>query len=331
MAVLTRRDLARSTSYRSRPAADFWLRVHRRAMACRFEVTLAGEDAADLPAARRALDRVDDIESQLTVFRESSAVSKINRTAAIHAVEVDQDLFELLALCETLHVETSGAFDVTSTPLSRCWGFLRRGGRLPETRELAAARALVGMHHVRIDRVHRAVHFDREGVEVNFGAVGKGWALDDVARTLRADGVQNALLSAGRSSVRAIGGQGEGWHVRLTSPRVERPLAEVFLRDAAIGTSGAGEQFFEIDGQRYGHVIDPRTGWPAEGALSVSVITTSAAIADALSTAFFVGGQDLARAYCASHANVLVVFTPDDEERRTVLIGDFDGADVEAV
>jgi thiamine biosynthesis lipoprotein len=284
-----------------------------------------------VPAARRALDRIDAIESRLTVFRESSVIAHLNRTAARRPVEIDKDIFELLAFCETLHVDTSGAFDVTSTPLSRCWGFLRRAGRLPDAPELEAARALVGMRHVRIDCAHQTVHFDREGVELNFGAVGKGWALDDVARTLRADGVRNALLSAGRSSVRAIGGNGEGWHVRLTSPRVERPLAEVFLRDAALGTSGAGEQFFEIDGQRYGHVIDPRTGWPAEGALSVSVITASAAVADALSTAFFVGGQDLARAYCASHPHVLVVFTPDDEERRTVLIGDFDGADVEAV
>jgi thiamine biosynthesis lipoprotein len=97
-----------------------------------------------------------------------------------------------------------------------------------------------------------------------------------------------------------------------------------------MGTSGAGEQFFEVNGKRYGHVIDPRTGWPAEGALSVSVLTTDAATADALSTAFFVGGADLARVYCTTHPDVLVVFTPDDRERRTVLIGDFAGADVEA-
>ena len=98
----------------------------------------------------------------------------------------------------------------------------------------------------------------------------------------------------GRSSLRAVGGRGAGWHVEIVSPRTSRPLAHVWLRDAAIGTSGAGEQFVECDGRRYGHVIDPRTGWPAPGMLSVTVIASSAAVADALSTAFLVGGVELA-------------------------------------
>jgi thiamine biosynthesis lipoprotein len=146
---------------------------------------------------------------------------------------------------------------------------------------------------------------------------------------MRADGVAHALLSASRSSIRAIGARGDGWSINLTSPRLAQPIARVALRNGAMGTSGAGEQFFEVDGKRYGHVIDPRTGWPADGALSVSVLTTNAASADALSTAFFVGGEDLARSYCAAHTNVLVVFTPDDGNRQTKLIGAFDGAHVE--
>jgi thiamine biosynthesis lipoprotein len=353
MAVLSRREFgtlgaARTSSTRrtrDSSAKEYWLRVHRRAMACRFEITLGGEDAGDLPAARRALDRIDAIEDQLTVFRDTSTVSHVNRRAAAAPVAIDRGLFDLLSLCRTLHHDTGGAFDITSTPLSRCWGYLhpnaqspraggpglRRQGRLPTDAELDAARQVVGMSHVSIDEAAGSVRFDRDGVEINLGAVGKGWALDQIAYTLRVDGVRKALLSAGQSSIRALGDgdTGDTFYVSLKSPRLERPIAHVMLRDGALGTSGAGVQFFEVDGKRYGHVIDPRTGWPAAGALSVSVLTTSAATADALSTAFFVGGEDLARAYCATHPNVLVVFTPDDDERRTTLIGDFGGADVE--
>jgi len=340
MAVLTRREFARPAAHREpregtpcgnlvREPCDYWLRVYRHAMACRFEITLGGEDASDVAAARRALDRIDDIEARLTVFRDTSIVSRLNRAAAAGAIVVDADTVELLTLCQRLHDDTAGAFDVTSTPLSRCWGVMRREGRLPALEDLDAARARVGVRHVCVNRAHCTVHFDRAGVELNFGAIGKGWALDRIAHTLRADGVRHALLSAGRSSVRALGGRGEGWQINVTSPRVERPLARVWLREGAMGTSGAGEQFFEVDGKRYGHVLDPRTGWPAEGALSVTVIASQAAVADALSTAFVVGGADLARTYCNTHPDVLVLFTPDDANRGTMLMGRFAGAGVE--
>jgi FAD:protein FMN transferase len=326
LAVISRRDLARRDTYQ--PACDYWLRVHRRAMACRFEVTLAGEDAADVAAARAALDAIDAIEARLTVFRESSTVAHVNRAAADRPVGVDEDLFDLLQLCRGLHDVTDGAFDITSTPLSRCWGFLRREGRLPAANDVSSARDVVGMRHIILDDTRRTVRFDRAGVELNLGAIGKGWALDRVARTLRDDGVSRALLSAGRSSIRAIGSPAGGWPIGLSSPRLDRPFAHVALHSGALGTSGAGEQYFEVDGQRYGHVIDPRTGWPAQGALSVSVICTEAAVADALSTAFFVGGLDLARRYCAAYPLTLVVFVPDDGEHRRVVIGEYPGADV---
>jgi thiamine biosynthesis lipoprotein len=295
-------------------------------MACRFEVTLAGEHAEWVQAARTTLDAVDAIESQLTVFRDTSAVAELNRSGAAGPKRVDEDLFALVQLCQRLHDETHRAFDITSTPLSRCWGFLRREGRLPAARELASVMQCVGMHHVVTDPGARSVAFDDEGVELNFGAIGKGWALDRMAEMLAGQGVSHALLSAGRSSVRAIGAP---WAIALTSPRVDRPLAHVTLRCGALGTSGAGEQYFEAGGRRYGHVIDPRTGWPADGPLSVSVITSDAACADALSTAFFVGGADLARSYCDAHDDVLVVLTPDDDVRQPVVIGEYPGADVE--
>jgi thiamine biosynthesis lipoprotein len=322
-----RRQLVRRDTYRPPPEADYWVRVYRHAMACRFEVTLGGEDAACIEAARQALDRVDAIEERLSIFRETSTLAMINRSAAHVPVAVDDDLLALLRLCRRLHRDTGGAFDVTATPLSKCWGFLRRQGRLPDAAEITAARACVGMDLVAIDDDRRTVAFTRNGVALNLGAIGKGWALDRLVDGLRRDGVAHALLSAGHSSVLAIGSRGKGWPIALTSPRLTRPIARVHLRDGALGTSGAGEQFFEIDGHRFGHVIDPRTGWPATGVLSASVITADAANADALSTAFLVGGIDLARRYCASHPRVLAVMTGDDG--CTEVVGAFPGADVE--
>jgi thiamine biosynthesis lipoprotein len=323
-------DLGRSGPELDTPVADYWIRVRRQAMACRFEVVLSGEDGAHLPAARAALDLVEDLEAQLTVFRDTSEVVRLNRRAARASCATSASMFALLEQCSQLHASTEGAFDVTSTPLSRCWGFLRREGRLPSEQELADARARVGMQGVELDAELCRVRFQREGMELNFGAIGKGHALDKMALALRSHGVRNALLSAGHSSVLALGGPDEGYLIDLVSPRARGPrLARLRLQNAALGTSGAGVQFALVDGQRYGHVLDPRTGRPAAGVLSASVVASQAAAADALSTAFLIGGIALARRYCETHPDVLALITPDDGSETPVRVGDHPGARLE--
>jgi thiamine biosynthesis lipoprotein len=299
------------------------------AMACRFEVTLASQDAGCVPAARAALDTIDGLEERLSLFREHSELSELNRRAASEAVRVDQPLFDLLSLCNEIHRNTHGAFDITSTPLSRCWGFLQRQGQLPSNDAIADAMSTVGFNRVHLDAAARSIRFERSGVELNLGAIGKGYALDRVGCGLRGAGVRHALLSAGRSSLLALGGRNGGWLVEIASARSEGPLAHVVLRDAAIGTSGSGEQFVVVDDVRYGHVLDPRSGWPATGVLSATVVSSSAAVADALSTAFLIGGIGLAHEYCASHPDVLALITPEGP-RRTVIVGHHPGAFVEA-
>ena len=325
--ALTRRELF---SLGRTEEEGHWTRIHRAAMACRFEVLLDGADEVHVPAAREALDEADRLEADLSVFRETSALSRVNRIAAEAPAAVDADLFALLTRCRDLHARTAGAFDITSTPLSRCWGFLRREGRLPSPEAIAAARALVGMSGVVFDETARTVHFARAGLELNLGSIGKGYALDRMAALMRGRGVAHALLSAGGSSAVALGGRGEGWTVDIRSRQVgSGKLARLHLRDGALATSGAGEQFFEVEGKRYGHVIDPRTGWPAAGVLSVSVVTAEGALSDALSTAFLVGGLDVARRYCASYPQTLAFVTPDDGTSRPVVLGAFAGATVE--
>jgi thiamine biosynthesis lipoprotein len=321
-AVWSRRDLVTRLPARRR-TSDYWIRVHRRAMACRFEITLAASGAVHVGTAQAALDEVDRLENQLSVFRPESTICRVNADAACRAVAVDADVFELLQRCADLHDATGGAFDITSTSLSRCWGFLERDRRLPAPIEIEAARGPVGFGHVALDAPRRTVAFDRPGVELNLGAIGKGYALDRAGEVMRSSGVGDALLSAGRSSLLAIGGQEAGWHVGIVSPggRGDRPLASVWLRDAALGTSGAGDQFVDVEGVRYGHVIDPRTGWPASGVISASAIAPRAADADALSTAFLIGGATLAEAYCAAHPGVVAVITPDDGSGETRVFG----------
>jgi FAD:protein FMN transferase len=307
--------------------SGYWLRVHRRAMACRIEIVLAAQDRMFVPVATRALDEIDRLEDELSVFRETSTISALNRGAADQSVAVPRHLIDLLTDCQRLYLGTGGAFDVTTMPLSRCWGFLRRQGRVPDPGAIEAARALVGFDAVQLNRDDGSIRFGRPGVELNLGAIGKGYALDRASFGLRASGLRHALLSAGGSSLLALGGRGRGWQVDLVSPLVtDRAIAGVWLRNAALGTSGAGEQFVIADGHRYGHVIDPRTGWPAHGVISASVVATDAASADALSTAFLVGGIDLASRYCAEHRDVLALITPDDGSKRPIVVGSHRGA-----
>jgi thiamine biosynthesis lipoprotein len=323
---LTRRELLSLAGSEAEPG--HWLRVFRRAMACRFEVTLGQEDARHVPAAREALDEVERVERMLTVFSEASEVARVNREAAQRPVPVSEGLFALLERCRELHAATGGAFDPTATPLSRCWGFLERRPALPAPAAIAAALTAVGFEKLELDGEARSVRYRRPGLSLNFGSIGKGYALDRAAELLRQRGVGRALLSGGHSSVLALGA--EPFPVDLRSPRLPGVLARLRLGGAALGTSGAGEQFFEAEGRRYGHLIDPRTGWPAQGVLSASVATASAADADALSTAFLVGGAELAARCCAERPGTLALLVPEAEPDRPARFGACPGAELQA-
>ena len=324
--TLSRRNFLSLDFGDRRSAGDHWVRVHRVAMACRFEVMLSSDDAIDVEAARAALDEADAVESMLTVFRDTSEVVELNRRAASAPTVASPELFALLQRSAEIHDQTGGAFDVTATPLSRCWGFLKRDGRVPTDTEIARVKANVGMRHVTLDAARRTVSFARRGVEMSFGAIGKGHALDRMAGVLRSHGARRALLSAGRSSVLAIGGRGRGWPIDVRPLLSNHTVGRLWIRDGAIGTSGAGEQFIVVDGKRYGHVLDPRTGRPASGVLGASVVTRDAASADALSTAFLIGGMELARGYCDGHPDTLAIVVDEQGPR---VFGSYDGAILE--
>jgi len=300
------------------------LRFGRRAMAAQFEVILPFGTPDALARAEAALDEVHRLEEQLTVYHDHSEVSRLNREAAARPVTVEDRLFALLTLAARLAQETAGAYDITTGALTKAWGFYRRQGRVPAPAELAGAQGRVGMQHVVLDADRRTVYFRRAGLEINLGSIGKGYALDRAADVLRRAGVGTALLHGGQSSVLGVGtmpGDERGWAVALRHPfERERRLGVVRLRDRALATSGAIYQHLEYNGRRLGHVLDPRTGWPAEGITSASVLAPTAAEADALSTAFFILGVDAARAYCAAHPEIAAVLLPEGADARLTVI-----------
>jgi FAD:protein FMN transferase len=289
------------------------LHVSRRAMACEFALQYHAADGAEATdAALAALDLIDRLESQLTVYRDTSEILEINRAAFERPFVVEPQLFSLLELCGWLHRQTAGAFDLTSGPLSQVWGFFRREGRLPDPAEVSAALDRVGFDKLRLDAAARTIQRLDPSVEINVNAVGKGYALDRVAQLLADRGVNDYLIHGGRSSVLARGRDRSddcgGWRVAVPHPLdAGDVVGELILRDEGLGTSGSGTQFFEVDGRRYGHLIDPRTGWPAEGVYTATVVAASSAEADALSTAFYVMGPAGASEYCAEHNDVVAV------------------------
>jgi thiamine biosynthesis lipoprotein len=292
------------------------VRVSRRAMATRFEIDLPAGRPDAVAAAHDALDLIDALEDQLTVYRDDSEVSRLNAAAADGPVVVEDRLFDLLARCAGWTRETDGAFDVATGALTKAWGFFRREGRVPTPRERADAMAKTGTRHVILNPEMRSVKFRVPGLEVNLGAVGKGYALDRAAELLVGRwGVRSALLHAGGSSVYAIGhppGDDRGWPVALKHPTDEaRSLGTVYLLDRGLGTSAATFQFFDYHGRKLGHVVDPRTGWPTEGVASASATAPTAAEADAVSTAIFVLGPAGADRLTRTRPGVGAVVLPE--------------------
>lgn len=262
------------------------------------------------------LDEVQRLERQLTVFRDDSEVSLLNREADQHPVKAEAGLFALLQLALRLHRETGGAFDITAGSLTRAWKFLTREGQVPAPEELEQARARVGSQWIQLEEDQHTVFFSRPGLEINLGSIGKGYALDRVLEGLKEGGFTDFLVHAGHSSVLACGDTpgGCGWKVSIRHPLDKsRDFAALQLYDQAMSTSGIGEQFFLSDGKRYGHILDPRNGWPPGHHVSATAVAPTAAEADALSTAFFIMSTEEVEAFCRTHPGVGAVLIPAPE------------------
>ncbi len=302
------------------------LHLRRRAMATNFEIILPFGTPNAVEMSDEAFALLDALEEQMTVYRATSEISRLNRRAFGKPVRVEDRLFDLLALAARIYRETEGAYDITAGALIKAWGFFRGPRRVPDEAERAAARQCVGMQWVTLDAERRRVCYQRAGLEINLGSIGKGYALDRMADLLCEEwGVTRMLLHGGTSSVYAKGCPPEeerGWQVAILHPwDRQRRLARVWLRDRALGTSAATHQHLEYNGRKLGHLLDPRTGWPACGIASASVLAPSAAEADALSTAFYVGGVELAQRYCNAHRGIAAILLPEGEGAEPIVMG----------
>lgn len=311
-------------------AASDLLKATRRAMGSFFEIRLPAHAPGALALATKALDLIDQLEVQMTVYRDDSEVSLLNATAHLGPVEVEPELFRLLQTAVAIGEATGGAYDVTAGALSVAWGFFKGPKRVPNAETLADARARTGQQHLRLDPARHTVEFDRPGIVINLGSIGKGHAIDRAVRLIGEHWWPTpALVHGGQSSLYALGSPpdrfGGRWPVAVRNPfDPDRPLGVVRLRNRALGTSGTSFQRFEANGRVYGHILDPRTGEPALGPASVTVLAPTAAAADALSTAFYLLGPDGAAAYLEAHPEVGAIFVeegPADASPRLLALG----------
>ena len=306
------------------------IKASRPAMGSYFGVRLAANTPGAVDLASRALDLIDELEQQLTVYRDDSEVSRLNASAHLGPVEVEPRLFDLLVRAVEIGSATGGAYDVTAGALSVAWGFFKGPRRVPDPETLADARARTGQHHLTLDRARRTVSFDRPGLIINLGSIWKGYAIDRAARLIGAHWwPTSALVHGGHSSLFALGSPpgrfGGRWEIAVRNPFApESPLGIVRLRNRGMGTSGTSFQQFESNGRVYGHLLDPRTGEPALGPASVTVLAPTATDADALSTAFYLLGRDAAAAYIEAHPVVGAIFVeegPADSSPRVTALG----------
>lgn len=284
----------------------------RVSMACTYSIVVYGDNLPSLrQAVDAAFDEVDRIDRLMSHYKADSPLSRLNREAAKAPVKTDLELFDFLAECLRYSRASEGAFDITVGPLMKAWGFFRGEGRMPSEQDLAKARRSVGFQHVKLDEKKRTVFFDQPGVELDLGGIAKGYAVDRAVALLKQQGINIALVSAGGSTIYGLGAPPNeaGWEVKLLDPIAPDKIAlTVQLKNQALSVSGSYEKFFELGGRRYSHIMDPRTGRPVEGVLSVAVITGGGTAGDALDNVFYVQGVEWSKKSLRDFAADKVLF-----------------------
>ena len=255
------------------------------------------EEAAER-IAEPVFQEIDRVEELLSNYRESSELSRINREAGATEVTTDPETFHFLETSLAWSARSHGAFDITVGRLMKTWGFFGANGAMPPEKQICAARNQTGWQKVRLDGTRRTVRFLSHGIELDPGGIGKGYAVDRAIKILRSRHIPVALLSAGSSTIYALGAPpGEpGWKIHAPAPGKEtRMVSTVVLRDTSLSTANCSEKISVDNGHLYGAIMDPYTLSLVEGILQATAISPSATDSDALSNALFVSGpQDRA-------------------------------------
>lgn len=244
----------------------------------------------------KAIDRVMEIDRRMSAYRDDSEIALLNQNAGNGYVPLSKDTLSLLQLSTEISQQSDGAFDITVHPLVKLWGIGKKGDYIPEPQDILAAKHLVDYRDLLLDGNNHTASLKKRGQCVDLGGIAKGYAADEVKRILLAVGIQSAMINLG-GNIAAIGSQPDNghWRIGLQNPLEDRGISfgTLEVTDKTIVTSGINEQFFIKGSRRYHHIMDPRTGTPAQSALlSVTVISDQSAYADALSTAAFVLGME---------------------------------------
>lgn len=284
-------------------------------------VTIVTADStASGKVASAALETWHHVDRLLSNWKETSELSRMNGEAGSDTVAVDRELAFVLGRALEVADASGGAFDVTVEPLVRLWGFLGGTPHVPDAADIDAVRARTGWKNVWLDPLSHRVRFGIPGLKVDLGGIAKGYGVDLAYQVLREAGVSGMVDLSG--NIRTLGtppGR-DAWYVGVRDPRDRVPyFARLKLHEAAMATSGQYEQFVAKDGKKFGHILDPRTGWPAEGLLSVTVLATSATDADAWATALFVMGPEKARETAKLRADLGVILVEDGQGGKDVV------------
>jgi thiamine biosynthesis lipoprotein len=288
-----------------------------RTMGTYAHVTLVTADSAEAwPEARAAQGAFHRVDSLMSNWTTTSEVARLNREAWPGPTPVEAEVARVLARALDVFHLSDGAQDITVEPLVRLWGFLGGKPHVPAESDVRAAFRHVGSDKLRFDASASTLQFAERGVQIDLGGIAKGYAVDQAAEQLLGSGVRDALVDVS-GNMRALGlpPGGTAWRIGIRDPRDRMPyFARLRITQQGVSTSGKYEQFVAADGRTYGHILDPRTGRPAEGLLSVTVVSANALTSDAWDTGLFVLGLDAARRKALERDDIDVVLVAPGQD-----------------
>ena len=264
-------------------------------MGSSFEITVVAEDEdfakESLAIAKKEIIRIENLISS---WDQKSETSRINRNAGIAAVEVSKELFDLIFRAQQISKLSSGAFDLTFAAIDKLWNFDGRESEMPNPDALKASVFNIGYQLIELDEESLTVFLPKKGMKIGFGAIGKGYAADRAKQLLVERGVLGGIINAsGDMNTWGTKPDGSSWTIGIVNPMNNKKVFSWFsLEHNAVVTSGDYEKFTQINGRRYSHIIDPRTGIPSQGIVSCTVFAGKAELADAIATAIFVMGVE---------------------------------------
>ncbi|MFC0605202.1 FAD:protein FMN transferase [Winogradskyella pulchriflava] len=264
-------------------------------MGSRFDITVVANDSIQANKyIDTAVTEISRIENLISSWDDNSQTSEINRNAGIKPVKVDKELFDLIERAIGISKLTDGAFDISYASMDKIWKFDGSMTKMPSKEEIIASVEKVGYQNIVLDKQNSTVFLKLEGMKIGFGAIGKGYAADKAKTLLISKGVSSGIINAS-GDMNTWGKQPNGneWKVAITNPMDKNKVFALLpITNGAVVTSGNYEKYVNFNGKRYTHIIDPRTGYPSTGIISVTVFAPKAELADALATSVFVMGKE---------------------------------------